>query len=622
MKRLLSVLLAIMLVGCLTLTAAGAEEAVRFTAGTYSSTQVGHNGDITIDVTFDDGALTAIAVGEHQETSGIGDNAMEALTSTILANQSLAVDTISGATVTSDAFLLAVEDCVTQAGGNVDLLKATGADNTPVEIENISLSSDLVIVGGGPAGLAAAITAAEGGLSVTLLEKSAVTGGAANMGMGLLAIESDVQKLQGDTLTVDEAYNMFMEYTHYRTDGVLVRNYFDRSAQTISWLQDMGVEFEEAAKYFDKSYASWHIVKIDEDPAGGNNAATMARRMTERAKELGVAVYLDTRGTEIVMADGVVAGVKAVSMDGSKAYDITAKSAVIATGGFGDNAQMVYDELGYTYGEDFFGMRLVNHDGDGILMADAVGAGRSAVDIEMIFNVYRPGSHGACGADVTYAMRQPNLLVNQEGNRFFNEEQVQNTTYCGNALVKQTGSVGYMIMDETIKADYAQNGVPFKSRVYNIPTFENFDATLQTANQNGYTAVQKADTIEELAALMDIDAQALQATVDEYNAACVAQRDPLGKSAEYLRPIQTAPYYIASFYPSSYGTLGGIKINSDLEVVTEENAPIGGLYAAGTDACTIFGDSYMFLLPGNTMGFSVNSGAMAGENAATYVSGN
>lgn len=500
--------------------------------------------------------------------------------------------------------------CIMMLGMLPGALAAEGAQ---------SLEADFVVVGAGPAGLAASIRAAEAGASVILLDKSSVTGGAANMGMGPLAIESGIQKAQGDTLTVDEAYNMFMEYTHYRTDGVLVRRYFDMSADTIAWLEDMGVEFEEAAKYFDKSYASWHIVKSDDGTVGGGQAATMTRRMTEKAEELGVRVMLNTAGTEIIMDGGSVAGVRAEATDGSASYEIACKAALIATGGFGNNAEMVYEELGYTYGEDYFGMRVPNHEGDGIQMAFAAGAGRSEMSVEMIFNVYRPDSKGGVSSVVSYLMRQPDLLVNQQGQRFFNEEQVQNTTYGGNALVQQSGNTGFMIIDETIKEHYVQNGVPIVSRVYNIPDFSEFDTLLDEANANGYTAVQKADTLEELAQKMGIDAEALLATVEEYNALCAAGNDPLGKSAEYLRPIENGPFYAAQYYPSSYGTLGGIKINSDLEVLTEDDQIIPGLYSAGTDACTIFGDSYMFLLPGNTMGFSLNSGAMAGTSAAEYI---
>ncbi|QQO09916.1 FAD-dependent oxidoreductase [Breznakiella homolactica] len=609
----------VLTIGILGSCAGGAK--LKFSTGKYTAVKQGHNGPVTVEVAFDASRIESVTVTQHQETPGIGDTAMETLSRQIVAGQTLALDSISGATVSSSALLAAVEDCVIQAGGSVTALmeKKHAGSSSPGRTETVQLKTDFVIIGGGPAGLGAAISAAEAGVKVILFEKSAVTGGAANMGMGPLAIGSDIQKKQGDTMNVDEAYNMFMEYTHYRTDGVLVRRYFDLSAQTIGWLESMGVRFEEAARYFDKSYPSWHIVASDDGTKGGGQAATMTRRMTERARALGVEIYLSTAGTEVVMNNGIVTGARAEAMDGGTAYEVDCSAVLIATGGFGDNAEMVKKELGYTYGIDYFGMRVPNHDGDGILMADAAGAGRSEITIEMIFNVFRPDSQGRGPVDVTYALRQPNLLVNREGNRFFNEEQVQNTTYCGNALVQQSGNTGFMIMDETIKRDYMRNGVPFASRVYNITDFTQFDRNLEAANAQGYTAVQKAGTIRELAEKMGIDADTLERTVADYNAVCASGRDPLGKSREFLRPISTGPYYAAQYYPSSYGTLGGIRINSDLEVLTEDARVIPGLYSAGTDACTIFGDSYMFLLPGNTMGFSINSGRLAGDSAAQYI---
>jgi fumarate reductase flavoprotein subunit len=440
--------------------------------------------------------------------------------------------------------------------------------------------------------------------------------------MGLLALESDFQKRTStNVISVDKAYNEFMEYTHYRTDGVLVRRYFDLSANTIGWLQDMGVEFEEAARYFPKSYPSWHIVKSDDGVRGGGQAATMTRRMKEKADKLGVKFYLETAGTEILLSGGKIAGAKALANDNSKIYEVTAKAVQISTGGFGNNAEMVYKELGYTFNKDYDGMRLPHHEGDGLRMAQAAGAGYSEVNIEMIFQIARPGSRGRAGVAGSI-MQQPNLLVNVHGQRFFNEEQVQNTTYCGNALVQQTGNTGFMIIDETIKEDYVKNGVPFVSRVSSIRDFSSFDEELTNVLKNSYTAIQKANTLDELAALMGINAQGLKQTVEEYNVICTARRDPMGKSTEFLRPIRNGPFYAAQYLPSSYGTLGGIPINSDLEVLANDGSVIPGLYSSGTDACKIFGDSYMFLLPGNTMGFSVNSGRMAGANAAAYALGN
>ena len=351
------------------------------------------------------------------------------------------------------------------------------------------------------------------------------------------------------------------------------------------------------------------------------SAQELVRRLTERAEALGVEIYLDTPATAVKLdAEGKVCGVTARTTDGTVEYDVACSAAIIATGGFGDNVERIQEELGYTYGEDFFGMRLPGHDGDGIDMAWAVGAGRSDFNIEMIFDIFRPGSVGRAGSDVGLIMKQPNLLVNLNGERFFNEEHVENTTYCGNALAQQKNNQGFMILDESIKNEYVEaNSVPFTSRVSMVSDFSNFDANLENAINSGYTAIVKADTVEELADKMGINRENLLNTVAAYNEICASGKDPLGKDAQFLKPIDEGPFYAASYFPSSYGTLGGIKINSELEVLTQAGEVIPGLYSAGTDSCTIYGDSYMFLLPGNTMGYSVNTGRFAGENAAAYL---
>ena len=609
MKKLLALMLALVMVFSFTFAL----------ADSYTATAAGNNGDVVVDVAVEDGKIVSIEVKESAETPGLGDVAMTAISDAIVAGQTLEVDTVAGATNSSNALLTAVADAVAQAGVTLEGASGTDAAEAPETVTE-QLEAEFVIIGGGPAGLTAAVSAAEAGADVILFEKLGRTGGAANFGMGILALGTHIQEAQGELMNVDDAYNAFMEYTHYRTDGVLVREYFERSNETLEWIEGMGVEFEEAARYFAKSFPSWHIVKSDDGTKGGGQAATMIRRLTERAEALGVRIYLETPATAVLRDEsGKVCGVTAKSADGTKEYEVACKAALIATGGFGDNVARIKEEMGYTYGEDYWGMRFPGHDGDGIDIAWAAGAGHSPFNIEMIFDIYRPGNTARASSVVNSVMRQPNLLVNQQGKRFFNEEQVQNTTYCGNALVQQTGNQGFMIIDEAIKNGYKANGVPFFNRVSSVTDVSSFDEDLEAAIANGYTAVVKADTLEELADLLGIERAALLATVEEYNAACEARYDPLGKPAEFLNPIQEGPFYAAFYGPSCYGTLGGIQINSNLEVLTEEGDVIPGLYSAGTDCCTIYGDSYMFLLPGNTMGFSVNSGRFAGEHAAAYL---
>lgn len=473
---------------------------------------------------------------------------------------------------------------------------------------------DFVVVGAGPAGLCAAVRAAENGVSVAVIEKTGATGGCAKFGMGILAIGTELQKAQGDVLNLDEMYNMFTEYTHYRTDCVLMRRYFEESKETLEWIESMGVEFEEAARYFEKSYPTWHIVKSEEGVIGGGQAKTMTDHLEARARELGVEFYMETSACRLETEAGQVKGVCAYNADQTQGYHFQCHAALIATGGFGNNPEWVKEQFHLSLNEDFFGMRFPGHEGDGIQMAWDAGVKESAMIEEMIFDIFRPNSSGSYTNDIKLIMQQPNLMVNQQGQRFFNEEQVQNTTYTGNSLCNQTGNTGFMILDEAIKQSYVEaNHVDFTSRVWNTDDFTQFDANFKTMEESGYTAIIKADSLDELAAKMGIDAAGLTATVESYNQLCAQGYDPLGKSAAYLKPITTAPFYAAQYYPSSYGTLGGIKVNSNLEVLNQNDQVIAGLYSAGTDSCTVYGDSYMFLLPGNTMGYSVNTGKFVGE---------
>lgn len=214
------------------------------------------------------------------------------------------------------------------------------------------ITCDVVVVAAGPSGLAAAISAAENDMSVVVFEKSMNTGGAANMGMGPLGLGTSVQRKELSTVDKNKAFDMFMNYTHWRVDATLVRKYFDKSADTIDWLQDMGVEFYKASKYFPGSEPTWHIVKPESGKPGPRAAATMIKRMTERAVELGVQFYFETPGKELIKTDGKITGVIGETQDGEE-IKANCKAAIICTGGFGDNAEMIKEYTGYECEKDY-----------------------------------------------------------------------------------------------------------------------------------------------------------------------------------------------------------------------------------------------------------------------------
>ena len=479
-----------------------------------------------------------------------------------------------------------------------------------------SYQCDFVVVACGPAGLAAAISAAEAGLSVIAIEKSKRTGGAASAGMGPLGLDTSIQKRDLCSVSVDKAFQMFMEYTHWRVDANLVRKYFEKSADTIDWLMDMGVEFYKAARYFPGSEATWHIVMPENGKPGPGAAGTMIKRMVERAKELGVQFLMETAVQHIRMEYGKVAGISGKTKEGEEIF-IDCKAVVICTGGLGGDEKQVQERTGYVYNKDFFGFKLPNMVGGGIRMAAEVGAGSTDVSMELVISL--PG--GNLTEAVRAAFAQPNLLVNLNGERFFNEEFFENSTFAANAVNIQKDRCGIMVLDDEAKEYYISHGVDVQSFVLNVANIEGFDEGLEKAIAKGNPYVFKADTLEELAEKAGIDKERFLQTVEEYNHFCDTRDAQFGKRHDYMKPIRKAPFYAAKQFPGAYGSLGGIKINHNTEVLTQEFEVIPGLYAAGTDTCTIYGDSYMFLLPGNSMGYCLNTGRMAGEHAAAYIGG-
>jgi fumarate reductase flavoprotein subunit len=471
------------------------------------------------------------------------------------------------------------------------------------------VEADIIVVAAGAAGLAASIAAAESGAKVLAFEKASTTGGTGNMGMGLLGVESRLQRLKMLGPAKDEAFKIFMDYTHWQVDARLVRAYLDKAATTIDWLENMGVEFMDPCAYFPGGQATWHIVK----PGGEGCASNLYRIMTERAKEMGVQILLRTPVERLIKQGDRIVGVTAEDRSGEP-IEGYAKAVIIATGGFGDNPQWIKKYTGYDWGRDLQSFRIPGLVGDGIRMAWEVGAARTEMSMELIYLM-----PGELNPELAETFRQPHLLVNLLGERFMNEEIMSNTAFTGNAISRQKDRTAFLIFDEKIKGQMESVGFDSYHLVFPFTKVSSVDALMKEAFDSGYKDVFVADSLEELADKTGIDPSGLKATVDEYNEYCQRGFDPIfNKSHRLLRPIKTPRFYAGKHLPGAYGSLGGIKINHRTEVLDKDWKKIPGLYAAGTDACAIYGDTYVFVLPGNTMGFAVNSGRIAGENAAEY----
>ena len=476
------------------------------------------------------------------------------------------------------------------------------------------LEADVVVIAAGLSGLAAAASAAENGARVVSFEKSNTVGGAANMGMGPLGIGTKQQKDMMVDIDVERAFKMFMDYTHWRVDANLVRRYFENSADTIAWIEDMGVEFAGAYKYFPKAEPTWHIVAVN-GGIGRNGGAIMTKALMDTAKANGAQFFLETPATKILKdADGRICGVAAKGPDGEE-IEASCKAVIICTGGAGDNPQMIKERMGYTFNVDMFNFAIPGLRGDGIKMAEEMGAAKSDMSVEMIYIL----PHSDQGPDsVPAVFMQPNLMVNQDGERFIDEEEMQNNTFTGNAINIQRGRAGYSILDSSILRGYKKKGPDVVNFVHHPDSVSDFDDVVTQYIAEGNPDVFKADSLSELAGMLGIDPDALEATVEEYNEMCDSSDTKFFKRRKFMKPIVKAPFYAGKFRPGGYGTLGGIRINKNAEVLDADWRPIPGLYAAGTDTCSIFGDSYMFLLPGNTMGYCLNTGRFAGEGAAEF----
>lgn len=495
------------------------------------------------------------------------------------------------------------------------------------------LEADVIVIGGGASGITAAVAAAEKEASVIVLEKGSTTGGAANMGMGIFAVESKYQKAQLVDFSKEDAFNLLMNYTHWRVDARLVRKYIEQSSDTINWMESMGVEFLGAYKYFEKSTQTWHVVKTAGSNVPAERAASnMFRALTERAEELGVEIMYQTKASRIIMEDGQVTGVELVGADGVK-HIAECNAVIVATGGFGDSPKMIHEQLGYEWGKDLHSFRIPGVEGEGLNMLWESGAGRVAPTMELTFTT--PGVTDVFKT-LSETMRQPNLMVNLDGHRFINEEIMNNTVYTGNAISLQRERSAFTIIDDSILDTYRKTGLDYVTVHHNIKTVEKWDKELngylsgEAAEQSGlselHNADQKsqenifmADSLEELCEKTGIHLDNLKATIEEYNEACTQSDAMFFKKQKYMKPLKGKKFFAARHYPAGYGSLGGVKTNDKMEVLNPAGLKIPGLYACGTDACNIYGDSYCFFLPGNTMSFAVNSGRMAGYNAMDYM---
>ena len=567
-----------------------------YTAGTYTATAQGNNGDVIVEVTFTDTEIASVEVTEHGETPGIGDLAVEKLPGAIVESQSLAVDTVSGATNTSNAILSCVADCVEQAGGSADaLMEASSAQK---EKEQIELEADVVVVGSGLSGTSAAMSAMQQGASVIMLEKLATTGGSAWNSEGLfLTIESDDTidaaiadwKLRQETSLAESLYPDYDRLTDALLD----------TDELIDWFEDMGADYSLGLYQEMDSLPLMQANVEGSEQAKG--CAKVIELMMNKLEEAGMQLYTQTSATELITDENqAVTGVYASSDEAD--YTIHANAVILACGGFGANEQWVEELLPNIAANDYMYMGVSGNTGDGMTMATAVGAAvyednyiipcpmgfpAELYGIDAKFMKFQEG----VGLEDPYICKYY-LMVNKDGERFMNE------------------GVSYpdanVVMIGTAQA-------PYYTLLNNLP--QEWNDVLEEGLGTGY--VFKGDTIEELAEAAGFDVDTFVETVDAYKKAVADQNDPeFGKDAEYLSEFaEEGPYYLLQYVPTFTGTLGGVKTDEQTnQVLREDGSLIEGLYAVGEMSNRSYYNQGYFT--GSALSFASISGKRAGAAAA------
>jgi len=570
-----------------------------FTPGTYEGTGKGYGGDIKVSVTVDETSITDIEVVEQTETEGVGGAALPTLVDKVLSAQSVNIDGVSGATYTSDGFLTAVREAITASGADPDALGQgqTGGDEAK---ETVTMSTDVVVVGAGGAGLAAALTAAQNGADVVVLEKMAMVGGASSMaGGGTNATGSQWQQSYGIEDSPEAYFMDIMENGHFFSDARTLWLYANTQGAAFDWL----VAKDGAALPYVNSQPSpsaEHTYGRTFSPEGGGAGVVSA--LQQKVTDLGVEILLETPAQELMVTDGTVTGVKALAADGTP-YEITANSVILATGGYGANTDMLPEtvtSLPYA--------GAVSATGDGLNMATAIGA--DAINLDKVniqpHSIVLPDGRGQHTFQGCLAMynKTGSILVSDQGVRFVNEQGSANDIKAG----MEQNEHSYLIMDAASFETYAQTCIAS----HNF-TQEQLDQWLE-ANGTSNPVFAHADSLEDLAAIVGIPSGALTETVERYNGFVSA-----GEDTDFGRKVSTAmgdgPYYAVEMNLRYYATLGGLHINDNMQVLDTDGQPIQGLYAAGEVVGGVVGDIYA---PGSLFGWAMTSG----HNAGLAVTGN
>ena len=614
MKRISALLIALVMM--LTMVPAMADE--------VTGTAKGFGGDVTVTLTIENGVITAAKAEGNDETPGVGTPALENLPAAMVAGNTVNVDAVAGATFTSNGVIEAAKAALVAAGLNPEdyMTKAEA-----VKAEDAVLEADVVIVGAGGAGMTSALTAAEKGAKVIILESQAAVGGnsvRATGGMnagdtpyqdkatfgesaGVEKTLASVETTYADNAVITElAETVKVQWAAYQQNGegyfdsvelmqldtiiggkgindaALVKVLAENSAEGIEWLRNYNINLDNTGAFGGASVNRIHWPKVDgKKTSVGAYMVPLLEDACEANEN--ITILFETTANEIIMVDGAAKGVKATGKTGNT-VTVNADAVILATGGFGANLDMVAYYQPSLKG--FMTTNAAGLQGQGIAMAQAVGA--AVVDMDQI--QIHPTVQADTASLITEGLRGDGaILVNAEGLRFIDEVGTRDVVSA--AEIAQTGSYSWLIVDDAMLQA---------------------SSTIQGYVKKGF--VFTGATYEELAAQIGVPADTFAATMNAWNGYVAAKNDPDFGRVSFTQPLDTAPYYAIKVTAGIHHTMGGVKINTETQVLTEAGEAIPGLFAAGEVTGGVHGANR---LGGNAVSDFVVFGRIAGEQAAT-----
>lgn len=528
--------------------------------GSFQGKAKGHNGDVVIDVDIENSKIKNVSLKESVETEDVGAIAINKLIEKVNSSD-FNLDIVTGATYSSEAFISAFADALKKAGLNYKNYLKKDVQITKRD-EKKEMDVDVVVVGSGGAGLISAIKAKENGKKVVVLEKLPIIGGNTLIsGAEYAAPQNWLQ----DKENIKDSVELF-EKDVEKAGGnkelikVLATNALDGA----KWLRDdVGVEWMDHLMFF-----GGHSVKRSLIPKG-QSGKELINKLSDKCSKLGIDILTETNCYELIFEDNKVKGVKANIKTGQ--LTVNAKSVILATGGFGANKKMLY-ENDKEIDDKILSTNQPGSTGDGIIMAQKIGADVVDMDKIQLYPIcdvqtgkllYTADTRLTTGA----------ILVNKQGNRFV--EELDTRRKISMAIKEQQDSIAYQIWDE----DSMQ-----KSKVLQDHKIE-YDNLIENKK------MIKANSIEEIADFFDLDRENLKKTIEKFNKDSENGKDTLFNLRRLGFKIEKAPFYCLKAVPAVHHTMGGLKTNKEAKVLNTKAQEIDGLFAAGEVTGGIHGNN-------------------------------